>query len=607
MVSRRRQCCCRWGCFLLLASTVLRFASNQHNNILAFAPPSSVRMREETIHGSQILIRRVPLKELNKAKASCSRHDGLFASSNDKPDQGTNDETESSIADTAAMAENSSPSSRSETATPSVSPTSQSDIATSRGRILRKRVKALAKSVILRPLALATTVPMPSAIAAVLKEASLAAVEQVEEAINQRGENNGGKGSTSVYGRIATTDPSKEIINLIVEEAFAPMEASLLELEDSLQRARESLNTAKLQSYQAIEALQMAAVAQADATAERAASAVAQVEQQAQRQVMAEIYSNAVVGGTERVDLSSMTFDDVDYDSSEMAPPFLDPDSCLIPGEPVVRVERAPENSRRIFAGIDIMASVDDVWNVSEVDVQNGVGGSSITANLAVLNPLSIVSYTYCLKVLTNYAELQNVVPNLVVNEVLRLYEGTANINDSDSLYDTNAPVEIQCKQLSQHMKGSLLKQVGGAKVAGINFSARTTIEVREWPKGMPDFAHFTDDMWEGKSRDARANENPKTKLKRYRFPRPFALSSLPTRDISMQSIVDDDGEFRLYQGVWRMQPLPGCAPPGKQAMRLSYAVEISPRVYLPVQLVEGRIVRDLCTNLEAIRNAVSV
>ena len=35
-----------------------------------------------------------------------------------------------------------------------------------------------------------------------------------------------------------------------------------------------------------------------------------------------------------------------------------------------------------------------------------------------------------------------------------------------------------------------------------------------------------------------------------------------------MQSIVDDDGEFRLYQGVWRMQPLPGCAPPGKQAMR---------------------------------------
>jgi hypothetical protein len=198
---------------------------------------------------------------------------------------------------------------------------------------------------------------------------------------------------------------------------------------------------------------------------------------------------------------------------------------------------------------------------------------------------------------------LQNVIPNLVVNDVLDLYDGTA----SDSVtFDANAPEEVQCKQVADKMKGSLLKQVGGAKVAGINFSARTTLEVREWPQGMPDFAHFTDDMWMGKSREERAKEYPKTKLKRYRFPRPFALSSLPTRDISMQSISEDDGEFRLYQGVWRMQPLPGCSPPGKSSMRLTYAVEISPRAYLPVQLVEGRIVSDLCTNLKAIRNAVA-
>jgi hypothetical protein len=31
-------------------------------------------------------------------------------------------------------------------------------------------------------------------------------------------------------------------------------------------------------------------------------------------------------------------------------------------------------------------------------------------------------------------------------------------------------------------MKGAVLRQVGGAKVVGINFSARTTLEVREWP-----------------------------------------------------------------------------------------------------------------------------
>ena len=61
----------------------------------------------------------------------------------------------------------------------------------------------------------------------------------------------------------------------------------------------------------------------------------------------------------------ALSLDEIDFDESEMAPPFLDEASCLIPGEPVVRVEKAPENSRRIFAGIDIMASVDDVWNVS--------------------------------------------------------------------------------------------------------------------------------------------------------------------------------------------------------------------------------------------------
>ena len=70
-----------------------------------------------------------------------------------------------------------------------------------------------------------------------------------------------------------------------------------------------------------------------------------------------------------------------------------------------------------------------------------------------------------------------------------------------------------------------------------------------------------------------------------------------------MQSVPDDDGEFRMYQGVWRMQPLPGCSPPGGKAMRLTYAVEVSPRPYLPVGLVEGRIARDLCSNLKAIRD----
>ncbi len=184
------------------------------------------------------------------------------------------------------------------------------------------------------------------------------------------------------------------------------------------------------------------------------------------------------------------------------------------------------------------------------------------------------------------------------------MYDGAD--SDSEDRGAEDLPEEVRCANLSKTMKGSLLRQVGSAKVAGINFSAKTTVEVREWPNGMPDFAHFMDDMWEGKSREERAKEYPRTKLKRYRFPRPFAVSNLPTRDISMQSVENDNGDFRLYQGVWRIQPLVGCSPPGKDAMRLTYAVEISPRLYLPVKLVEGRIVRDLCANLEAIRVAVT-
>merc|ERR1719232_726937 len=185
-------------------------------------------------------------------------------------------------------------------------------------------------------------------------------------------------------------------------------------------------------------------------------------------------------------DISDLTIDDVDFSLSEMAPPFINEDQCLVPGEPLIRVEKAPDNSRRIFAGVDILAPVADLWAI-----------------------------------LTDYQNLQKVVPNLVLNEVLDLYPA------SDTPFNFtavgNLTDEDQCRLLSQTMKGSKLKQVGGAKVVGINFSARTTLEVREWPNGLPDFAHFNDELYLGKSRDKRATEMKNVPLLRYRFPRPFA------------------------------------------------------------------------------------
>ena len=88
-------------------------------------------------------------------------------------------------------------------------------------------------------------------------------------------------------------------------------------------------------------------------------------------------------------------------------------------------------------------------------------------------------------------------------------------------------------------------------------------------------------------------------------FPRPYCISSLPHRDITMQGD-PKVGDFRHYQGVWRLQELPGCAPEGSSAMRLTYSVELSPRAWVPVALLEGRIAEALGDNLEAIRNYVA-
>jgi len=215
-------------------------------------------------------------------------------------------------------------------------------------------------------------------------------------------------------------------------------------------------------------------------------------------------------------------------------------DICLLPGEPVVRLEVAPGNARRIFTGIDILSNVSAVWSV-----------------------------------LTNYAQLHRVVPSLVKNEVLETY-----------------------------VNGSKLLQVGGAKVLpGITFTAKTVLDVRTYLEDnpIPEYMIANSSEKESSSESTSMNSVP---LIRNIFPRPFALTNLPHRDITMQN-VQGEGDFEFYQGIWRVQPLPSCAPDGSDACRLTYAVEIRPKGFLPVALVEGRIVLDLINNLKAIREYV--
>ena len=70
---------------------------------------------------------------------------------------------------------------------------------------------------------------------------------------------------------------------------------------------------------------------------------------------------------------------------------------------------------------------------------------------------------------------------------------------------------------------------------------------------------------------------------------------------------VEGTGDFEHYQGIWRLQSLPRCSPSGGDACRLTYAVEIKPKGFLPVGLIESRIASDLKNNLDAIRMCAEI
>eukprot|EP00929_Paragymnodinium_shiwhaense_P094850 TRINITY_DN55673_c0_g1_i1.p1 TRINITY_DN55673_c0_g1~~TRINITY_DN55673_c0_g1_i1.p1 ORF type:complete len:1163 (+),score=194.39 TRINITY_DN55673_c0_g1_i1:109-3597(+) len=234
--------------------------------------------------------------------------------------------------------------------------------------------------------------------------------------------------------------------------------------------------------------------------------------------------------------------------------PVLTSKICLIPGDKaVVRIEDAPGNARRIFTGIDIRASVDQVWSV-----------------------------------MTNYDSLMSVVPNLAQNKVLKpLPKG-----------------------------GARLWQIGKAswKIMGRSFffQAGTTLDVKLYPEGMSEAGVEC----AGKLIDASTvNSDKKVRdhgkrlgMVRDVFPRPFSIQDpgVPVSDITMQNVVGERGDFVHYQGVWRLQPLDGCTSQhGETMMRLSFALECQPHWFLPVAPVEGRIATALMENMEAIRDHV--
>ena len=174
---------------------------------------------------------------------------------------------------------------------------------------------------------------------------------------------------------------------------------------------------------------------------------------------------------------SRLIDDPVGRGDDEETPAILSDEICLVPGRPVVRVEVAPGNARRIFTGIDIVVEGEDALDL--------VWGT-----------------------LTDYANLAEGIPNLVDNQVL-----------------------------SRTENGARLKQLGGATLApGITFTASTTLDVVEYPQGLPaemEADHLMEDVEEEggmPSSDSAAlrKHGEALPLMANIFPRPYIISKLP-------------------------------------------------------------------------------
>ena len=172
--------------------------------------------------------------------------------------------------------------------------------------------------------------------------------------------------------------------------------------------------------------------------------------------------------------------------------------TSLLPGEPpVVTIEEAPLNARRIFATVDVHASSDGVWNV-----------------------------------LTAYEKLQRVVPSLVKNDVLfRTEEGGARLSQ------VGPHLEKVYRASALFTTTMCMRQVGGAKVLpGITFTAKTVLDVAVFLESSP----LPESMLAvgppaGVKAAAASDFYRNEPLRRGRFPRPAVIPSLPKRDITMQ------------------------------------------------------------------------
>ena len=136
---------------------------------------------------------------------------------------------------------------------------------------------------------------------------------------------------------IAKTLDALAIAKTAAADAFDAAESEIGHAEILLDESRRALGKAKAEAASALMTAELAAIEALGAARKATTTGIATA--------MADETKNNVIGTAKQIaedDAMGLKYDDVGYHLSEMSPPFIDEDQCLVPGEALVRVEKAP-------------------------------------------------------------------------------------------------------------------------------------------------------------------------------------------------------------------------------------------------------------------------
>ena len=128
-----------------------------------------------------------------------------------------------------------------------------------------------------------------------------------------------------------------------VADAFDAAESEIGDSKALLDEARRGLSTAKMEAASALSAAESAALEALTVARKATTVATAMANEEG-------VSAPTAASQLTEDDAMVLGYDDVDYHLSEMAPPFIDEDQCLVPGEALVRVEKAPGESDHSYS-----------------------------------------------------------------------------------------------------------------------------------------------------------------------------------------------------------------------------------------------------------------